>query len=94
MRVGDKRPGKNFGQPIGVVREGGGRVQPHTFLDSKKKYKAAYPRARVQNLSEQRRDKNCLESNHPAMHSKGGRFAEDARNIGKRGAKRASGSKR
>ena len=53
MRVGDKRPGKNFGQPIGVVREGGGRVQPHTFLDSKKKYKAAYPRARVQNLSEQ-----------------------------------------
>ena len=36
MRLGDKRPKKNFGQPIGVVREGGGRVQPHTFLDSKR----------------------------------------------------------
>ena len=94
MRLGDKRPGKNFGQPIGVVREERRVGQPHTPLAAKKKYKAEDPCARAQNLSEQRRDKNCLEPNHPAMHSKGGRFAEDARDIGERGSKRAFGSKR
>ena len=94
MRLGKKGPGKNFEQPIGVFREERRVGQPHTPLAAKKKYKAAYACVRAQNLLEQRRDKNCLEPNHPAIHSKRGRVAGAARDIGKRGANRVFGAKK